>query len=1208
MSLTGHHLADTPVAIVGLGGLYPRSADLGQFWSNIVRGEDCITDVPASHWDPQDYFDPDPTMPDKIYCTRGGFIPSVPFDPIEWGMPPSVIGVTDVLQLLSLGVAKATLEDAGAPGSDWYDSSRTGVVLGITGANSLTQPLSTRLQTPTLRRVVEACGLDEQTVDYITDTFVKAYAPWEENSFPGMLGNVVAGRVANRLDLGGVNCTVDAACASSLAAVRTAVDELVLGRADLMLTGGCDAENTILMYMCFSKTPALSRSGLIRPFDKENDGTLIGEGTGMIALKRLEDAERDGDRIYAVLRGMGSSSDGRYKSIYAPRKEGQVVALRRAYDDARLDPGEIGLIECHGTGTAVGDRTELESLAEVFTVSDTPSHAAVGSVKSQIGHTKAAAGAASLIKAALALHQKVMPPTINVTDPTDAANGPKSPFHVGTRARPWVVEPDRPSRAAAVSSFGFGGTNFHVVLTEHGDDVEAPLEKRIAVAFWTAEDRAGLLEAMDAEPTGSAWTAPGTARAAVVGTAEEIEVWRERLSAAIRDSETDAIDLPAGWFRLGTASGRAAALFAGQGSQYVGMGAFAALRHPVIRRAFDEASLASPSYDPLSRHIFPPHPFDDAEAQSQDSQLRRTDRAQAALAAITVGQYRFLSELGFAPAAGLGHSFGELSALWAAGSIDTAALHRLAQARGQAMADRPEHLDDLGTMAAIGASADDVRAEVDSLDDVWICNLNGPAQTVIGGASDSVDAFVTRAESRGWTARRLPVGAAFHTPLIHHAIERFGANLVDETIGSPEFPVLSCTEDAEYGEDPDLNRAVLGQQLAEPVQFEGRVRELYESGIRVFIEFGPRSVLGGLVEQILADADDVTVLSADAGPRGDSERSLSALVARLAVLGFSLSDPQMDLDPATNIDQKNGMTIMLDGTNYQPDDRVSEFEAALNASPTVADGTTSSPTSAPAPRAADRDLISEVADEHLAMHRTYLGSQLKVAERLAHILESDSRIGRDWELAVDAMRAVADQSTAIGHSHAVAADVIRSFVGDDSGHAAVVPNRSHPKPSVRSNDLELPSAPTTSSSGSTVASPETAPASAGLVDEIVVDEPQAATVQKVSDDQTSTPTSSATSAPDSDDVIETESVSDVLLGIVAEKTGYPADMLDPEMDLEADLGIDSIKRVEIMSALRDRVPSSDSADPETMGGMRTLSEIGEYLTGSSAVNSDPKVI
>lgn len=229
-------LARDPIAIVGLSALYPKSPDVRAFWDNVVSAADCIEDVPETHWSVAEHYDADPSAPDKTYSKRGGFIPPVPFNPLEFGLPPNTLEVTDVLQLLSLVVARDLLRDAGSD-QQWYDASRTGVVLGVTGANQLTQPLSARLQTPVIKEVVRSCGLSERDADEIAEKFKLAFAPWEENSFPGMLGNVVAGRIANRLDLGGTNMTIDAACASSLGAVKAAVSELLERRSDMMLVG-----------------------------------------------------------------------------------------------------------------------------------------------------------------------------------------------------------------------------------------------------------------------------------------------------------------------------------------------------------------------------------------------------------------------------------------------------------------------------------------------------------------------------------------------------------------------------------------------------------------------------------------------------------------------------------------------------------------------------------------------------------------------------------------------------------------------------------------------------------------------------------------------------------------------------------------------------------------------------------------------------------
>ena len=344
----------------------------------------------------------------------------------------------------------------------------------------------------------------------------ESYVPWQENSFPGLLGNVVAGRIANKLDLGGTNCVVDAACASSLSAVHLAALELQAGRADVVVTGGADTFNDIFMYMCFSKTPALSPTGDARPFDAAGDGTILGEGIGVVVLKRLSDAERDGDRVYAVVKGIGSSSDGKGNAIYAPSAAGQVKALRNAYRLAGVSPDTIELVEAHGTGTRVGDGVEISALTDVYRAAASAGApwCAIGSVKSQIGHTKAAAGAASLIKAVLALHFKTIPPTIKVTDPVEPLRAADSPFYVSGQKRPWLSLPAHPRRAA-MSAFGFGGSNFHAVLEEYRPEKdEVDWDGSVEVVALCGETPAEVVAALDALPTNDWPASPAPPRRA----------------------------------------------------------------------------------------------------------------------------------------------------------------------------------------------------------------------------------------------------------------------------------------------------------------------------------------------------------------------------------------------------------------------------------------------------------------------------------------------------------------------------------------------------------------------------------------------------------------------------------------------------------------------------------------------------------------------
>ncbi|WP_454197758.1 SDR family NAD(P)-dependent oxidoreductase [Nocardia sp. Marseille-Q1738] len=1209
-------LARNPIAIVGMSGLLPNAHNHREYWQNIVDGVDCTTEVPASRWSIDDYFDPDPAAPDKTYSRRGAFLPDIEFDPLEFGLPPNQLEVTSTMQTLSLGVARDLLRDAGAVDSAWYDASRTGVVLGTTGPVPLMHPLAARLSTPVLKEAARSVGLSDTDADAIADRFVAAFAPWEANSFPGLLANITAGRVANRLGLGGINCTVDAACAASLAALRTAIAELQDGRADMMITGGVDTENTIFIYMCFSKVGALSSSGRISPFSAEANGTLLGEGITMLALRRLEDARRDGNRIYAVIRGLGSSSDGRAKSIYAPRAGGQRVALDRAYADAEISPADVALIEAHATGTPVGDKTELTALKELLTdATSETTFAALGSVKSQIGHTKGAAGTASLMKLALALHQKVLPGTINVTAPNAEIAAADAPYYVNTRTRPWIRDPQRPVRRAAASAFGFGGTNFHVVLEEADADRGAhPVLHRTARAhLWHAPDVAGLIDAVRSVAPSDGGDIPEQhARIGFVSVDEENAAHLRSLAVdeLVRNPEATAWDHPEGvYFRAAALPDRkVGALFAGQGSQYVDMGLEAALNNPAVGAAFDAANDAFAGASVrLSSVVFPPPAFDDAVAAEQEETLRRTEFAQPAIGALSAGQFTALSEYGFRADGYLGHSFGELTALWASGALATADFYALARARGVAMT--PEEGVEAGTMVALGASRQTAEELLDGVDDVWICNHNAPDQIVVGGGPEGIAAVVARCEERGVATRALPVSGAFHTPYVAHATAAFAPAVAEVHIGAPDAPVFANTPGARYSGDVAANRAVLTEQLGKPVEFVAALTAMRDAGCTVFVEFGPKQVLTSLVRRTLGD--DVVVIATDSGPIGDSDLAVTRAAVRLAVLGFGLHGINRHAAPAPEAEVSGrAMTVTLSAPEYVPDTRRAAYAAALDdeyrlsvlaasAAPvdsvvdrqpaaenpvgptafTAASETPVYPT--PQPGDAGSDALESALVQHLHTHRQFLDGQLDMARGLAGALGD----GRLDAATVRAIEAVKEHGVAISQSHARASEVLAQLVELESGFA--------PVPRV-STQVARPAVPAPR------AAIEPAPVRRPLATAMVVDDHRAAPAPE---------TPAAPSIPEattnghviggsveaSVGQVSGEAVRQVLLEVVAEKTGYPVEMVDPSMDLEADLGVDSIKRVQVIGALQERFPHLPNLGPEQLGTLRTLDQIADLL-------------
>jgi len=1135
--VSDHRGNQVPIAVVGVSALFPGSSDENGFWRDILAGRDLIRDVPPSHWLIEDYYDPDPAAPDKTYAHRGAFLDPVPFDTLGFGVPPSIVPATDTVQLLALIVAQRVLEDAAQGQFAALPRERIGVILGVTSGQELLSTMASRLQRPVWVKSLREAGLPESQVREICDRIAASYVPWQESTFPGLLGNVVAGRIANRFDLGGTNCVTDAACASTFSAVSMAVNELTLGQADLVITGGVDTLNDIFMYLCFSKTPALSRTGDCRPFSDEADGTMLGEGLAMVALKRLDDAEAAGDRIYAVLRGVGSSSDGRAKSVYAPRAEGQALALRRAYAAAGYGPETVELIEAHGTGTTAGDLAEFEALRTVFDESGRSDRqwCSLGSVKSQIGHTKAAAGAAGLFKAVLALQHGVLPPTIKVRRPNPKLAIEASPFCINTAARPWVRGADHPRRAS-VSSFGFGGSNFHVTLEEYRGPAPRALRRRVApselVLFGAATIEALVCELSSLEVGGAGflpWLARATqcgaargstARVAIVA-ADEQDL-RQKLAAAVEAltrAPDAAIDLPDIHVGVGSPAGGLAYLFAGQGSQYPGMGAGLALLWPAALAAWDLAADLSIEGPARLQHIvFPPPAFTDEERSLQEQQLRRTQWAQPALATAALAQLNLLAVAGLRPMGVGGHSFGEVAALHAAGVFDAPTFLNVAVRRGKLLADAAQMP---GAMTAVRATAEQVRAVLARNPEVVFANHNAPDQVVISGPTDAIDRLELQLRVDGLPCLRLPVATAFHSPLVADSAGVFEKFLATVTFEPATVPVFSNAEAAPYPENPAAMRRLLAVQLARPVRFVEQVEAMYALGARTFVELGPGAVLTGLVGKILAGRPH-RAINLDA--RGtDAATAFHRGLARLFAAGH-----EMDLAPLWDAFQpqpdprefrRPASAIDICGTNYGKPYPPAGGAAALP----FPNGEFAGPASGGSPAAAT---LQGDQGAWLAAYR-----EMQHETAAAHTA---------WQEATTQTHLAFLQS--VERSCAALAQAAGLPVADVSsgGEPRFAPSR-----------RQFPY------SGSAAAHVVIAAATVG-------DKP---------------------SAPDSAGLLAT------LLVVVAEKTGYPVDLLRPEMALEADLGIDSVKRVEILAALEERLPDLAQLEPAALTEMRTLGDI-----------------
>ncbi|MFF3846042.1 beta-ketoacyl synthase N-terminal-like domain-containing protein [Streptomyces sp. NPDC002328] len=843
----------TPVAIVGMAVLLPGAADLDGYWRNLRDGVDAIGEVPEGRWD-ADYYRPgsaaEPAVADRVYARRGGFVDGLAeVEVTRFGIMPNSVAGTEPDQLIALHVAEAALADAG--GTDRLpDRARVGVVLGrggylTPGLVRLDQRVRTANQlTRTLGELLP--HLTGAQLDRVREAFTDRLGPDSPESAIGLVPNLAASRVANRLDLRGPAYTVDAACASSLVAVDQAVGELASGRCDLMLAGGVHHCHDITLWSVFSQLRALSPSQRIRPFHRDADGILIGEGTGVVVLKRLADAERDGDRVYAVIRGTGVASDGRAAGLVNPDPGGQAQAVRQAWRAAGLDPaapGSVGLLEAHGTATPAGDGAELTTLAEVFGPDHalTAATAVLGSVKSMIGHTMPAAGVAGLIKAALAVHHATLLPTLHCDDPHPALA--RTRFRTLEKAEPWETTDEQPVRRAAVNAFGFGGINAHVVLEEAPGARSRPTavarvtepEHVLLLAAGSPERLAALLDADD-DTVRAAGLDPalphptaGAARLGIVDpTAKRLALARRAVAKGRAWHGRSDV-----WFRpdplLGGGHGKLAFLFPGLEGEF------------------------TPRVDDVAAHFgLPPLPV--AEEPVGDIGL-----GLHGLGVVAVGRLldAALRRTGIVPDAVAGHSVGEWTAM------ATGGLYAGDEVDAFMAAFDPDALTVPGVaFGAIGASAERVTAAL--RDEGWgeagivLSHDNAPSQSMVCGPEPAVDAFVRAFRARGVLSQTLPFRSGFHTPMlephlgpIKEAAERF-------RLHPPHTPVWSGTTAAPFPDDEAETRALFLRHLLEPVRFRQLAEALYAAGHRVFVQAGPGQ-LGSLVDDTLGGRDHLVV-------------------------------------------------------------------------------------------------------------------------------------------------------------------------------------------------------------------------------------------------------------------------------------------------------------------------------------------------------------
>ncbi|MFT3924947.1 MAG: beta-ketoacyl synthase N-terminal-like domain-containing protein [Myxococcales bacterium] len=804
------------VAIVGMACMFPGAPNLSSYYANLCAGVDAISSVPPARIDPR-LFEAQLRDDSQLYCARGGFIDAyAEFDSLGFGVMPVAARGAEPDQLLALQVATSALEDAGYAHRS-FPRERTAVILGRGGYSTAARTrLDQRLRgaqqvTATLRALLP--DLDTQTLIRVRDELQAQIDAPGPDAVIGIVPNLTASRIAHRLDLRGAAWTVDAACASSLIAVEHGCRELESGRADLVLAGGVHVCLSDGFWSVFCSLGALSRKEQIRPFDRRADGLLIGEGLGVVVLKRLAEAERDGDCIYAVIRGVASSSDGRGATLLSPAVEGQVLALERAWKESGLDPRSVGLVEAHGTATAAGDQVELTTLARVFGAADASGErAVVGSVKSMIGHAMPAAGAAGLIKAALAVHHGTLFPTLHCEEPHPLLE--QTRFRVISRAEPWKA--GALPRRAGVNAFGFGGVNAHVVLEEHAAKrtrvMAAPPRKAALgdrLACFSAPDVERLLQVVE---RGAESVDQGPVRAALLDPSEER---LGRLAEIVKRGKA--------W------RGRESIWFSPQG--LLRDGGSVALLFPGIDVAFE------PQVEDLAHHFgIPLRPV-----------VRPNTLEEQTFGVVEVNRFlcSMLEELGVQAAHLAGHSIGEWSALMASGALLEAERTRFMESL------KPGRYRATGVpFAAAGCDVMRAREALAGLADVAISHDNCPHQVLLCGRESSLDVALARLTRAGVMCQKLPFQSGFHTPFLGEHAEHFRAEFARLDLVPPTRRLWSATTCAPYPHEPAAIRELSVRHLLEPVRFRELLEKLHEQGARVFVQAGVGS-LTGFVEDSL---------------------------------------------------------------------------------------------------------------------------------------------------------------------------------------------------------------------------------------------------------------------------------------------------------------------------------------------------------------------
>lgn len=1203
------------IAVVGLGCYYPGANNLKSFWENIVARRRQFRQFPEQRLPLYDYVDETQQDIDKTYAVQAGVLEGFRFDWVRKRIPKKTFESTDIVHWLALDVALQALNDAGLDKTN-LPNEKTGVILGNTLTGEHTRAAYMRQRWPVIERTLYATASEFKLskpaihlfLERAKEYYLSLFPPMTEDSLAGGLSNTIAGRICNALDAHGGGYTVDGACASSLIAVATAADKLVNGTLDVALAGGVDVSLDTFEMVGFARTGALTPDEM-RVYDRRGNGFIPGEGCGFTVLKRLEDAKRDGDYVYAVLNGWGISSDGR-GGITAPNGNYQAVALERAYEMAGYSASELDFVEGHGTGTTVGDREELKGVAKaVGSQANELRHCGMTSFKSIVGHTKAAAGIGGFIKAIMAVNQRVIPPTAHCEIPNPFFATPKA-----SNIYPILLGEERPSSdtlKAGVSAMGFGGINSHVTLSS-SDAPSQKLKPDLAIQTLLANVQTNELFVIAAEniealeqqvdrlmqqssgmsiaelpDLASQWNqsqSNGAFRVAIITShprtlQRQLTELKTYLTTDFDSPVTQHLekhDIYLGYQQQKT---RLGFVFTGQGSQQLNSARNLVRRFQWARDhlAQTENILQQTGWSPkqsLEQLLYreTDKALDDAQLVGWKHELKQTNVAQPAICFTSSLWLERLHRLGLEPTVVAGHSLGELGAFYAAGALDYKAYMKLAALRGQAM--QPEDNALSGAMAVLMCSAVKAQSMIAAIQDyVVIANINSSKQTVIAGDENAIEQAIQASKTQNIHAQKIPVSNAFHSWYMQEASDGLREQAELPKRLKNNIPIISGMTGQVLEQGIALNEHFSDQVLAQ-VDFVSVTKTLRQS-CDSLVEVGTGRILSNMVQQT-----DASFMCLPVESQAMDESDLNRLLAHYFVQGGKINWAEL-------YDSRLIRSFIPASEKHFIENPV---ERPFNVEPTEKDFAA---------------LFAEALEEESMQQLTI--KSMPAAKSLTAL---NTTINQEQDNTMNTVPEHLTDPAAMNDEHPITA-LLLDLVVDKTGF----PKESLGLELKLLDDLNLDSIKAAEIIGEAVVrlniqqSIDPVPLANDSIGDIAKVLENAVNAHSIIEPSESMSTTTVVNeldfnvpAPSATESDKKQVAYDALLSLIEASTGFPKDSLTSDLRLLDDLNLDSIKAAELIGQASIELGLQGEIDPAPLANL-SLDELAEVLTGDHSVVS-----